>query len=226
MTGEVVNLATELKNKIAEQGYILVPEHRPGADIVEVANEFGTPLTPWEGGLVQTLTPREDAAPNTYSGNFGLKRFPFHTDLAHWRRPPRHLLLRCLIGYQDVPTSLVDGRWLIEAVSRDLLARAIFKPRRPRDGALALLRLFEPAADDADLLRWDEVFLRPASRVGDIVDAHVRDWLAQSTPLSIALFRPGDTLIIDNWRMLHARSSIPQGREDRLIQRVYLGGLH
>nr|WP_281066390.1 TauD/TfdA family dioxygenase [Xanthobacter flavus] len=43
--------------------------------------------------------------------------------------------------------------------------------------------------------------------------------------MSIALAHPGDTLIIDNWRMLHARSPIPPGREDRSIQRVYLGAL-
>jgi len=216
----------EPRNQIADQGYMLIPKHRPKADIADIANELGTPMTPWEGGLVQTLIPREDAAPNTYSGNFGLRRFPFHTDLAHRRRPPRYLLLRCLVGYQDVLTSLIDGRLLIDAVSRDTLARAIFKPRRPRDGALALLRLFERAADDTDLLRWDEIYLRPASRIGVIADAEVRDWLARSTPLSIPLSRPGDTLIIDNWRMLHARSSIPPGRADRSIQRVYMVGLH
>lgn len=217
---------TELRNQITERGYILIPEHRPGTDIVEIASELGTPLTPWEGGLVQTLTPREDAAPNTYSGNFGLGRFPFHTDLAHWRRPPRYLLLRCLIGYRDVPTSLIDGRTLVDAISRDVLTRAIFRPRRPRDGALGLLRLLEPGAEGADLLRWDEIFLRPASRVGEIADAEIREWLATSAQSSIALFRTGDTLIIDNWRMLHARSPISAGREDRSIQRIYLGGLN
>jgi alpha-ketoglutarate-dependent taurine dioxygenase len=41
----------------------------------------------------------------------------------------------------------------------------------------------------------------------------------------IRLVRRGDTLLIDNWRMLHARSPIPMGRGDRCIQRVYLGGL-
>ncbi|CAK7260912.1 MULTISPECIES: TauD/TfdA family dioxygenase [Shinella] len=217
---------TALRSQITQEGYILIPEHRPGADIVEIANQLGTPLTPWEGGLVQTLTPREDAAPNTYSGNFGLGRFPFHTDLAHWRWPPRYLLLRCLTGYRDVPTSLIDGRSLIDAISRDVLARAIFRPRRPRDGSVALFRLFEPAAQGADLLRWDEIFLRPASRVGEIANAEIREWLATSAPSSIALIRTGDTLIIDNWRMLHARSPIPPGREDRSIQRVYLGGLN
>ncbi|MDD7972881.1 TauD/TfdA family dioxygenase [Roseinatronobacter alkalisoli] len=215
----------DLRQKITESGYALISQHRPNADIVEVANELGDPLTPWEGGLVQTLIPREESAPNTYSGNFGLGRFPFHTDLAHWRRPPRYLLLRCLIGYDDVPTLLIDGRALVNTISRDTLARAIFKPRRPRDGALALLRLLERTSDGTDLLRWDEIFLRPASKVGDTADAQIRNWLAKRASLSIALIRPGDTLIIDNWRMLHARSPIPLGREDRTIERVYLGGL-
>lgn len=216
--------ASDLRSKIAENGYSFIPRHRLGIGTVEVASDFGDPLTPWEGGLVQTLVPREDAAPNTYSGNFGLGSFSFHTDLAHWRRPPRYLLLRCQVGYDDVPTLLFDGRALIDAVSRDTLTRAIFKPRRPRDGTLALLHLFE-SADGADLLRWDEIFLRPASRIGDAADTQIRDWLAKSVPLSIALAHPGDTLIIDNWRMLHARSPIPPGREDRSIQRVYLGAL-
>lgn len=80
--------------------------------------------------------------------------------------------------------------------------------------------------DDGNRLRWDDVFLRPASKIGDIADLRVRDWLAQCEPLSIALARAGDTLLIDNWRMLHARSPIPVGREDRKIERIYLGCLH
>ncbi|TIW05266.1 MAG: TauD/TfdA family dioxygenase, partial [Mesorhizobium sp.] len=36
----------------------------------------------------------------------------------------------------------------------------------------------------------------------------------------------GDTLIIDNWRMLHARSPIITGTEDRAIERIYLERLH
>jgi L-asparagine oxygenase len=171
------------------------------------------------------LVPRASATPNTYSGIYGLDRFPFHTDLAHWRRPPRYLLLRCIVGYADVRTLLVDGRRLINAVTVDLLARAIFKPRRPRDGALALLRLCEPT-DDGHRLRWDEVFLKPASKIGDVANHGVREYLTRSEPLSIALVRPGDTLLIDNWRMLHARSPILAGREDRKIERVYLEDLH
>jgi len=214
-----------VKVDVTSHGYAFVRGCSVESDTESVAHLLGNPLTPWVGGLVQDLIPRTSSTPNTYSGIYGLDPFPFHTDLAHWRIPPRYLLLRCATGYADVPTLLVDGRTLIEAVTLDLLTRAIFKPRRPRDGALALLRLCQPV-DDGHCLRWDEMFIKPASKIGDNADLRVRNWLAQCKPLSIELARAGDMLIIDNWRMLHARSLIPAGRENRKIQRVYLGALH
>ena len=41
----------------------------------------------------------------------------------------------------------------------------------------------------------------------------------------ITLANPGDTLIIDNWRVLHGRSSVGEGDTDRMIERVYLSEL-
>ncbi|GAB6053110.1 TauD/TfdA family dioxygenase [Magnetospira thiophila] len=214
-----------LKDKIAEHGFAFLEEHRPDMDSLLVAAVVGEPLTPWEGGLVQRLVPRADSAPNTYSGIYGLDGFPFHTDLAHWRRPPRYLLLRCVKGYRDVPTLLIDGRAIIAAVTLDILTRAIVKPRRPRDGAIPLLRLCEQV-EDGHRLRWDEVFLKPASRNGQTGSHQVRTFLSEVDSLSIALANTGDTLIVDNWRMLHARSPIVAGHEGRVIERVYLEALH
>jgi len=190
-----------------------------------VANALGQPITPWEGGLIQELVPRATSTPNTYSGIFGLDRFPFHTDLAHWRLPPRYLLLRCVRGFADVPTLLLDGCSLIDIVTLDVLTRAIFKPRRPQDGAITLLRLCEPT-DNGYRLRWDEIFLKPGSKVGDIANQRVRECLADCKPAAISLIHLGDTLLIDNWRMLHARAPIPAGRENRKIERIYLEGLN
>jgi hypothetical protein len=214
-----------LKERVRTHGYVFFQEYRRGSDAIAIAAGLGTPLTPREGGLVQELIPRASATPNTYSGIYGLENFPFHTDLAHWRLPPRYLLLRCITGYSDVPTLLIDGRIIENAITTDILTRAIFRPRRPRGGALALLRLCEPIGYDY-CLRWDEVFLKPASRVGIIADQHIREQIARCEPLPIALTRPGDTLLIDNWRILHARSPISAGREDRRIERIYLESLH
>lgn len=218
-------MSLEIKDEIRKSGYIFFSNHRPNDSIVEIAEDFGKPLEPWEDGLVQTLVPLSEAAPNSYSGIFGLNRFPFHSDLAHWRAPPRYLLLRCVTGYSDIPTLLIDGHDLIDAVTLDILVRAIFKPRRPRDGSISLLRLCEPVEDVARV-RWDEVFLKPASRIGEVADLRVREWLSKCTPTEMSLAQTHDTLLIDNWRMLHARSPILPGRESRAIERVYLEELH
>jgi L-asparagine oxygenase len=219
------SMASRIKDEVARHGYAFVQEYCQDKDVVAVATELGQPIAPWEGRLVQELVPRASAPPNSYSGIYGFGRFPFHTDLAHWRLPPPYLLLRCVTGYTDVPTLLLDGHALIESVTIDILTRAVFKPRRPRDGELTLLRLCE-STDTGHRLRWDEKFLKPASKIGELADQRVREYLTDRWPLFIALTRPGDLLLIDNWRMLHARSPIPLGREDRKIERIYLEGLH
>jgi hypothetical protein len=217
-------MAPSIKDQIAACGFVFMEEYRPDVETVAVATAIGEPLAPWEGGLVQQLVPRSNAAPNTYSGIYGLERFPFHTDLAHLRRPPRYLLLRCVKGFRDVPTLLIDGRAIIETVTLDILTRAIVKPRRPQDGAIPLLRLCE-GVEDVHRLRWDEVFLKPASKIGNIGSQQVKIFLSEVDALSIALVNPGDTVVVDNWRMLHARSPIVAGRESRIIERVYLEAL-
>ncbi|MFG1359182.1 Fe(II)-2OG oxygenase family protein [Xanthobacter pseudotagetidis] len=218
-------MTLEIRDGLRKVGYIFFSSHRPKDSIVEIAERFGKPLVPWENGLIQTLVPRTKAAPNSYSGIYGLDRFPFHSDLAHWRTPPRYLLLRCITGFADVPTLMIDGHDLIDAVSLDVLGRAIFKPRRPREGSVSLLRLCEPV-DDVVRVRWDEVFLKPASRIGEVANLRVREWLSICTPIALSLAETHDTLLIDNWRMLHARSPILAGRETRAIERVYLEALH
>ncbi|MDP3896758.1 MAG: TauD/TfdA family dioxygenase [Mesorhizobium sp.] len=218
-------MSLRIRDEIRKSGYLFCGSYRSNDSIVEIAEHFGKPLVPWEDGLVQTLVPRTEAAPNSYSGIYGLGHFPFHSDLAHWRTPPRYLLLRCITGYADVPTLMIDGHDLIDAVTLDILSRAIFKPRRPRDGSVSLIRLCEPM-DDVVRVRWDEVFLKPASRIGEVADVRVREWLSTRTPTAVSLAKPHDILLIDNWRMLHARSQILPGRESRMIERVYLEELH
>ncbi|MBC7283294.1 TauD/TfdA family dioxygenase [Hoeflea sp.] len=218
-------MSREVRDEIRKTGYIFLKSHRPDESVVELAKSWGKPMVLWEDGLVQALVPRTEAAPNSYSGIYGLGHFPFHSDLAHWLTPPRYLLLRCVTGYADIPTLLVDGRDLIDAITLDILARAIFKPRRPRDGSVSLLRLCE-SIEDSVRIRWDPVFLKPASRIGAVADLHIREWLSTCKPTSLSLTQPHDTLLIDNWRMLHARSPILPGRENRKIQRIYLENLH
>jgi L-asparagine oxygenase len=157
-------MAQSVKEEIPARGYCFIEALDPSRDSLSIAVEIGKVMTPWEGGLVQQLIPRATAAPNTYSGIYGLKSFPFHTDLAHWHHPPRYFMLRCLRGYAEVPTLLLDSNALVERVTSNVLSRAIVKPRRPQGGTIPLLRLYQ-TTDTGYRLRWDESFLQPARLV-------------------------------------------------------------
>ncbi len=222
-------MGISVKEHVDREGCIFIEGYEPGRPSTEIAPMFGKVLSVWDDDdPVQELVPigQHDAAPNTYSGIFGRDQFPFHTDLAHWRDPPRYLMLRCVKGYADIPTPVIDGHDLVQAIGTDLLNRALVKPRRPRGGSFSMLTLREPEGNRAALLRWDEVYLKPASKIGEQAFARIKVEIDSRNAIENTLTEPGDTLIIDNWRMLHARAPVPAGREDRLIERTYLGALN
>lgn len=207
--------------ELESQGYIFLKKYYPNLEIQTIANMLGIPITPWSGRLVQNLTPKENSSPNTYSGIYGLSAFPFHTDLAHWKIPPRYLLLRCINGYSEVPTLILQKQFILESVPGNILSRAIFKPRRPLNGSLPLLML-HGVINGKKCFRWDEVFIKPASKIGNVANKQIRDVLLDAKPLTIELIAKGDTLLIDNWQTLHSRSEVPANCMNREIQRIYL----
>jgi L-asparagine oxygenase len=216
-----------IRDQIFKNGYVFLEAYRPDEDELSIAQSLGSVLALSDGPALHSLTPssKTGSTPNTYSGIYGFERFPFHTDLAHWRLPPRYLVLRCEIGFKEVPTMLADGNHLADVSGRSALKRALVQPRRPINGKVPLLRLYE-TCQGSELLRWDEVFFKPASKAGEIGVAKFRDAIENNTPTLVCLAARGDTLIIDNWRMLHARAPIPNGCESRLLRRAYLGDVN
>lgn len=219
-------MLSKIKNHLNEHGYIFIAGHRPDINTAKLAHLIGKPIAPWEGKLIQRLVPRVSAPPNTYSGIYGLNEFPLHTDLAHWRKPPRYFILRCKTGSPNVNTFILDGRKLIEHLGEDFFKRAIFKPRRPlRSSGLGLLRPYWPIEGNY-CIRWDSIFLKPASKLGELAFQKIETFLKKCDPVSLTLSDPGDMIIVDNWRMLHGRSSIPAECHHRVIERIYLESLH
>lgn len=216
----------ELRTEIASVGYAELRGLRGQSCTLTIAAALGEVIDPWGEGSVQSLEPRRTSTPNTYSGIFGVGRFPFHTDLAHWPEPPRYLFLRCVKGYEEVPTLLADGQNLLRDVTPEILSRAIVRPRRRVVGHGRLLRLFQLVADGEALLRWDQVFLKPASLVGELACATMKACLEGADVTPVAMTKAGDAVVIDNWRMLHSRPGISPGQEDRHLERVYLRKLH
>ncbi len=225
MTSELNELVAD---RVRAQGFVHLSALEPDETTEAIATRLGEIIVPGRHAVIQTLRPRREAqaAPNTYSGQYGLDDFPLHTDLAHWPLPPRYFLLRCIVGTEAVPTLLVDGEFLISRVSAVSLARGLMVSRRPVEGKLRLLALRQRADNGEWLLRWDRTFIRPASDAGASAAASLTAALAEAPRQSVILQALGDTLIVDNWRMLHGRGPIPLAARTRLIERAYLSGLH
>lgn len=222
-------MSIALQQVVEKHGYALIPQYRPDLGTVKAVSILGSVLTLEGFSAVQELRPHatSSAPPNTYSGNFGTGEFPMHTDLAHWAVPPRYLALRCIVGAPEVATGIVDGNVIIGNLGPTQLRRTLVQPRRPLRNGKQLLRLLDYLeAYDAMVLRWDSIFLRPATTDSETMYLRVAKYINSMAANEVVLLAPGDTLIVDNWRMIHRRAPVPASAANRHIDRVYVGELH
>jgi L-asparagine oxygenase len=218
-----------MRSTVDRDGFVLRKEHLSQLSTAEVADRLGCiieidKLLP-SGRIptVQSLRPRHTAEvkENQYSGHYGLDLFPLHTDLAHWMLPPRYLLLRCLVGTDDVFTNLLPSSHVVGLLGTASLRRAVLRARKRRFACSGLVRALSLHCEE-QIFRWDPVFLEPPNRHAEALGRAMLDPALNDATTRVRLQYPGDTLIIDNWRMLHGRSPVPAGSELRSIERIYL----
>lgn len=216
-----------IASRLSADGFVLFKECFP--DVVGLAgfSGFGSVVTIPGLDDIQVLEPHrtDESTPNTYSGNFGVQAFPLHTDLAHWYLPPKYFALRCIVGSHQVFTRLVDSKDVFPSIGRQNLMRALVRPRRPINGNRPLLRVLGQQ-NGQDLFRWDSLFVVPATVGSRIICGELAHALSLAQPLDVLLDKPGDTLIIDNWRMIHGRSPVSSADHVRKIERAYFGAIH
>jgi L-asparagine oxygenase len=163
-----------LIREVQDRGFVFREQLLRSFSTEKLALAIGEPVNFGALSPVHTLAPksRDEAEHNTYSGNFGLGVFPLHTDMANWHAPPRYLMLRCLVGADDVATLAVDSRPILDRIGIENLTRALVKPRRRVAGRMWLMPLAE-RRDEGTLIRWDERYLLPASRAGAFYSAQL-----------------------------------------------------
>jgi len=215
--------------QLERDGFSFCRALTPEMPTIEIAQVLGAivnieRLLPSSGiPTVQVLRPRRasDVGPNQYSGYFGLGAFPLHTDLAHWAFPPHYFLLRCVAGLDDVFTPVLSWTPIVESVGTPVLQRAVFGGRRPRIGYSGLVRAMSER-EGTVVFRWDPIFLKPLNQEARALAKAMGNSAWNEAALKILLKEPGDTLIVDNWRMLHGRGDVKPVNVSRQIERVYL----
>lgn len=222
-----------IRQTIDSAGFLFLRKWRPelttaqAAHLIGIAVEIESFLPATGIPNVQLLSPKrqENAPANHYSGSFGLEEFPLHSDLAHWSIPPRYFVLRCLHGSPTAYTNLLPVSSIFSAIPEQYMRKAVFIPRKrsPAGHCCPLPMWFRQKRDTG--VRWDSLFLTPLNSSAKKV-AHVFSTEKWSNSLkAVNLLEPGDTLIVDNWHMLHGRSAVDDNSIDRRIERAYLSAI-
>lgn len=173
---------------------------------------------------IQELTPKNESESSSsrYSGVYGMSAFPFHTDLAHFIHPPRYIILRCIKGHPEVHTELLHTSYFENKLGKKNLNFSLVKSRKNQPKKPAYLMPLRFNHNDIHAFRWDTLFLEPVNEYAkksyeNFIDT---DW--SNNKISICLTNYNDVLIIDNWKMLHSRTSAPESAKNRKIERIYL----
>jgi len=206
-------------NELAEDGFVIFDGQSFGDSTIEIATNVGTVMNVPGAKTVQELTPSNKGSleASSYSGIYGVEEFPFHSDMAHWFRPPRYLLLCCKVPAISVETRVVKSERIFESEETHDLRRALFRPRRRLNGRLSHLRLFE-----GDFYRWDSLFIQPINELASSLRSRVIDRLTVVSYEAVVLSNCHQCLLIDNWQTFHSRTAVTAEGMNRKIERVYL----
>jgi len=202
---------------LASTGWVVLKPHDTGGevDLDRVSSSLGAPVRT-RAQRFQSLTPMSPdlARPSSLSAIYGLGRFPFHNDTAHLPRPARWLLIKCdAPGNDPVATLLLDSRHLAFSPRQNNLAKsAVFFVRNGRRSFYASI------LGDPRFIRCDPGCFEPTG-------AHAAEAMAlfqlrpEDPRVSSVHLKAGEILLVDNWRVLHGRASVPESSRDRRMVR-------
>jgi hypothetical protein len=221
-------------DKVHRDGFAFIPEACPAIPTLDLAMSIGNifdikHLYPNLGlDNIQKLKPKKEfqSSKNKYSGVFGTKIFPFHTDLAHWETPPRYMMLRCISGFKEVTTNLLPLSVIENSFDKNIINFSLVTVRRKTSNQkiCPMPIIFEK--NNNKFIRWDSLFLEPLNEDANTFYSifNSNNWSKKDIK-SFCLENKGDLLVIDNWKILHSRSEVPDSAVNREIERVYFNSI-
>lgn len=198
-----------LRDELLEQGFVVI-------DGVSVAAMRETITKMSDGGVsagdVIRPTTTAQSANSSLSGIHGLEPFPWHSDGAISKRPPRLLgMLALEVPDSCASTGLLDIKGCAHV--RDILKGTLVRGALP-GWRSSILRASE-TVDGVRRWRWDPRF--------EIVsgDAGLAEEVASIKSTYELAWKHRRLVLIDNWRLLHRRSTVRASGLNRRLYRMY-----
>ena len=217
----IAGVHASMVEDIDRQGYSWI-EDTSDADMWTLATALGVPAyEARDRQVIKLIRPQAEhlSPPNTLSSRHGTGSFPFHTDAAYWHTPPRFLLLRCLDpGEGGRCTLLTDPRAWLSKQQWDMLSRAVCTIAGSRH-FLGTIAARHP--EGFTMIRYDSACMRPTNRRSAAASALIDIQIAEAQTIKIH-WQHGAVLIVDNYRLLHARSESLVPDPNRLHQKILI----
>lgn len=218
-------LLSALPASLRDTGWFTTKVEGVDQQIVNAAEQIciklGTAVHGRGGVELETIAPlpRELAHPRSLSSVHGLGTFPLHIELSHRIRPCRYVVLACLNpGIPSVATALLDRHQLaFSADEKAMLRNAVVLVRSGRRSFYSSIL----PADEA-WMRFDTGCMEAFDARGRAAIEMVEELLTRSSP-TLHHWIAGGILVIDNWRVLHGRTSA-EGAVGRRLSRMLVDG--
>lgn len=189
--------------------------------VEQICSKLGTVVHGRGGVELEAIapSPRELAHPRSLSAVHGLGTFPLHVELSHRTRPCRYVVLACLNpGVPSVATALLHRQQLaFSSDERAMLRNAVVLVRSGRRSFYSSIL----PADEA-WMRFDTGCMEAFDARGSAAIALVEKRLTRLSP-TLHHWIAGGILVIDNWRVLHGRTSA-EGAVGRRLSRMLVDG--
>lgn len=211
--------------ELSEKGWSLV-EAAENTNFLSIASELGRAIPSRLGGsLVDSLRPKsqENSPKACMSAIHGLGRFPFHTDGAYLRTPPRFIVMRLAVGAMSRRCTLLQDSSDLRLSMEDLgtLEHDVWIVTGPRRPFLSSI-LTTDWHRRTRIIRYDPCCMTLAHRGFVRSRRLIESALEHTEPARIA-WTAGWALIVDNWRILHGRDrSLVDDSATRCLERVWI----
>lgn len=188
-------------------------------DLLKVSKEIGEiiPSRKNSTDLYDTLTvkTKEEASKKSLSAIYGDKDFPYHTDGAYLRVPPKYVILRSPKSIENCPTKLCipnNTEADIKKLMKDVL---LVNGGRGRFYSTILEKL-----DEEFRIRFDKDCMRPALPEFD-TSIKLMNKLIRETPKININWKANQCIIFNNWKLVHSRA-LAINSLDRILERIWI----
>lgn len=189
-------------------------------NLLKTANRYGIVFPDSNQNLIQELNPKnkKNGIKNSFSYNFGLSDFPYHTDTAFDNTPAKYFLLASVFKSRTT-TNIIDFDSIIRNLNErefKTLKNSIFLLNTPQEKKFTNLIFIKNKKTG---IRYDPNIMLPYN--SDSKDAVVilNEHITKTKPIEI-IWNQEQILIVDNWRCIHSRSNVVDDK--RTLKRIYI----